>query len=97
MGGVLTKKLAGYHQFHAVNFAVEQKLRAAGLKGIWLTGFDAPSLHTMYTEKPIHRHGLGAAPFDCLVGSSPQARWASSHWRNRRVWLSPGRGISRIT
>ena len=29
-GGVLTKKMAGYHQFHAVNFAVEQTLRAAG-------------------------------------------------------------------
>jgi type I restriction enzyme R subunit len=31
-GGVLTKKMAGYHQFHAVNFAVEQTLRAAGRK-----------------------------------------------------------------
>ena len=28
-GGKLTKKMAGYHQFHAVNFAVEQTLRAA--------------------------------------------------------------------
>jgi len=28
-GGVLTKKMAGYHQFHAVNFAVEETLRAA--------------------------------------------------------------------
>ena len=27
-GGTLTKKLAGYHQFHAVNAAVEQTLRA---------------------------------------------------------------------
>jgi type I restriction enzyme R subunit len=31
-GGVLTKKMAGYHQFHAVNFAVEETLRAAGRK-----------------------------------------------------------------
>jgi type I restriction enzyme R subunit len=31
-GGILTKKMAGYHQFHAVNFAVEQTLRAAGRK-----------------------------------------------------------------
>jgi type I restriction enzyme R subunit len=31
-GGKLTKKMAGYHQFHAVNFAVEQTLRAAGRK-----------------------------------------------------------------
>jgi type I restriction enzyme R subunit len=28
-GGVLAKKLAGYHQFHAVNVAVEETLRAA--------------------------------------------------------------------
>jgi type I restriction enzyme R subunit len=32
-GGALSKKMAGYHQFHAVNFAVEQTLRAAGRKG----------------------------------------------------------------
>ena len=28
-GGILTKKMAGYHQFHAVNVAVEETLRAA--------------------------------------------------------------------
>jgi type I restriction enzyme R subunit len=33
-GGLLTKKMAGYHQFHAVNFAVEQTLRAAGRKRV---------------------------------------------------------------
>jgi type I restriction enzyme R subunit len=30
-GGKLAKKLAGYHQFHAVNVAVEETLRASGL------------------------------------------------------------------
>lgn len=30
-GGKLTKKMAGYHQFHAVNVAVEETLRAAEL------------------------------------------------------------------
>jgi type I restriction enzyme, R subunit len=30
-GGKLTKKIAGYHQFHAVNVAVEETLRAANL------------------------------------------------------------------
>ncbi len=25
---------------------------------MWLTGFDAPSLHTMYVDKPMQRHGL---------------------------------------
>jgi len=28
-GGALAKKMAGYHQYHAVNFAVEETLRAA--------------------------------------------------------------------
>lgn len=30
-GGMLTKKMAGYHQFHAVNIALEETLRAARL------------------------------------------------------------------
>ena len=30
-GGKIAKKMAGYHQFHAVNVAVEETLRAAGL------------------------------------------------------------------
>jgi hypothetical protein len=25
---------------------------------MWLTGFDAPSLHTMYVDKPVREHGL---------------------------------------
>ena len=32
-GGVLAKKMAGYHQFHAVNAAVEETLRAATIGG----------------------------------------------------------------
>ncbi|MDE2903677.1 MAG: type I restriction endonuclease subunit R [Chloroflexota bacterium] len=32
-GGALTKKMAGYHQFHAVRVAVEQTIRAAYLQG----------------------------------------------------------------
>ena len=31
-GGKLAKKMAGYHQFHAVNVAVEETLRAAAVK-----------------------------------------------------------------
>jgi type I restriction enzyme, R subunit len=30
-GSTITKKMAGYHQFHAVNTAVEETLRAAGI------------------------------------------------------------------
>jgi len=33
-GGKLAKKMAGYHQFHAVNVAVEETLRAAALQAL---------------------------------------------------------------
>jgi len=28
------------------------------VRDMWLTGFDAPSLHTMYIDKPMREHGL---------------------------------------
>ncbi len=28
------------------------------VRDMWLTGFDAPCLHTMYADKPMHGHGL---------------------------------------
>ena len=28
------------------------------VRDMWLTGFDAPCLHTMYVDKPMHSHGL---------------------------------------
>src|SRR5258705_1701300 len=28
------------------------------VRDMWLTGFDAPSLHTMYIDKPMRGHGL---------------------------------------
>src|SRR5438045_2299691 len=28
------------------------------VRDMWLTGFDAPSLHTMYVDKPMRGHGL---------------------------------------
>jgi hypothetical protein len=28
------------------------------VRDVWLTGFDAPSLHTMYIDKPMRGHGL---------------------------------------
>ena len=33
-------------------------LRIALVRDMWLTGFDAPSLHTMYIDKPMRGHGL---------------------------------------
>jgi len=31
------------------------------VRDMWLTGFDAPSLHTMYVDKPMRGHGLKQA------------------------------------
>jgi type I restriction enzyme R subunit len=28
------------------------------VRDMWLTGFDAPCLHTMYVDKPMQGHGL---------------------------------------
>ena len=33
-------------------------LRIVLVRDMWLTGFDAPSLHTMYVDKPMRDHGL---------------------------------------
>ncbi len=33
-------------------------LRMVLVRDMWLTGFDAPSLHTMYIDKPMRGHGL---------------------------------------
>ncbi len=34
------------------------ELRIVLVRDMWLTGFDAPSLHTMYVDKPMRGHGL---------------------------------------
>lgn len=33
-------------------------IKIAIVRDMWLTGFDAPSLHTMYIDKPMRGHGL---------------------------------------
>ena len=33
-------------------------LRVVLVRDMWLTGFDVPSLHTMYVDKPMRGHGL---------------------------------------
>ena len=45
--------------------ALASRFRDAGdplqvvlVRDMWLTGFDAPSLHTMYVDKPMRGHGL---------------------------------------
>ena len=38
--------------------ATDDPLRMVLVRDMWLTGFDAPSLHTMYVDKPMRGHGL---------------------------------------
>jgi type I restriction enzyme, R subunit len=36
----------------------DDPFRIVIVRDMWLTGFDAPSLHTMYADKPMRGHGL---------------------------------------
>ncbi len=36
----------------------DDPLRLVLVRDMWLTGFDTPSLHTMYVDKPMRDHGL---------------------------------------
>ena len=36
----------------------DDPFRIAIVRDMWLTGFDAPALHTMYVDKPMRGHGL---------------------------------------
>jgi type I restriction enzyme R subunit len=36
----------------------QDPLKVVIVRDMWLTGFDAPSLHTMYLDKPMRGHGL---------------------------------------
>ncbi|MXP14513.1 HsdR family type I site-specific deoxyribonuclease [Altererythrobacter confluentis] len=38
--------------------APDDPLRLILVRDMWLTGFDAPSMHTMYIDKPMRGHGL---------------------------------------
>ena len=36
----------------------DSQLRVVVVKNMWLTGFDAPVMHTLYIDKPMRDHGL---------------------------------------
>ena len=36
----------------------KDQLKLVIVRDMWLTGFDAPSMHTMYVDKPMRGHGL---------------------------------------
>ena len=42
----------------AKEFKVESNFKIAILVDMWITGFDVPSLDTIYIDKPLHRHSL---------------------------------------
>ena len=44
------------------------------VRDMWLTGFDAPSLHTMYVDKPMRGHGLMQGHRQSEPGVQGQAR-----------------------
>jgi len=60
--GVISKKLAGYHQFHAVNTAVEDTVRASSPKGdkrigvVWHTQGSGKSLSMIFFASKIILH-----------------------------------------
>ena len=79
--------------------------RVAVVRDMWLTGFDAPSLHTLYVDKPMRGHGLMQAtgrPGPAATrrrGSACCPPRRSTSWRRRtarraacgRCATSPGR------
>jgi type I restriction enzyme R subunit len=61
-GGALVKKMAGYHQYHAVNLAVESTVRAAGAGGdrragvVWHTQGSGKSLTMAFYAGRVVQH-----------------------------------------
>ena len=60
-GGAIAKKIAGYHQFHAVNAAVEETLRAGAPAG--LAHAKAAEERGRYetTDRPVATPATGAS------------------------------------
>jgi type I restriction enzyme R subunit len=53
------------------------------VRDMWLTGFDAPSLHTMYVDKPMRGHGLmqAIARVNRVFKDKPGGwSWTTSAW-----------------
>ena len=84
-GGKLVKKMAGYHQFHAVNVAVEETLRAARAAA----GFGEAPGRFDDGSRP------GGAPGDRRIG----VVWLSNRFQSRppfRVQLRPLEGAGSV-
>jgi type I restriction enzyme R subunit len=75
-GGAVGKKIAGYHQFHAVNIAVEEKLcarRACGRRQ------RSGASRRVSTARPSNREG-GRATGGSVLSGTPKARASRSRW-----------------
>ena len=65
--GAIHKIIAGYHQFHAVNAAVEETVRASGM-----------SAESVFREEPLGRHWSGR-----MHGGKPGDRRAGVVWHTQ--------------
>ena len=84
-------------------------LQVVLVRDMWLTGFDAPSLHTMYVDKPMRGHGLMQAiarvnrvfkdkpgGSGCgLPGAGPGPQDSLGHLHRERGYWADGAGPGR--
>jgi len=55
----ISPALVANYQLHLPNKKLlEDKLKLVIVRDMWLTGFDVPSLHTLYLDKPMKGHNL---------------------------------------
>ena len=81
----------------------DDPLKLVIVRDMWLTGFDAPSLHTLYVDKPMQGHGLmqaiarvnrvwrdkpGGLVVD-YIGIGPELRMAIAQYANLKQHTEP--------
>ena len=74
--GVLNEVIAGCHQFHAVNAAVEETLRASGMRENKVLGEDEGGYrhaHLAAFDPAAHHHPLATHPFGLGLTLRPPA------------------------
>jgi type I site-specific restriction-modification system R (restriction) subunit len=72
----------------------KKPFRIVIVRDMWLTGFDAPSLHTMYVDKPMRGHGLNLpkpkfASFCAGSSANTVIRRTSRKRQPKRFWIRP--------
>ena len=88
----------------AVQRSQVTRFRIVLVRDMWLTGFDAPSLHTMYVDKPMSGHGLmqaiarvnrvfkdkpGGLVVDYLGLAQDMKQALATYTEKRRDWTVP--------